>query len=52
MGMIAVAWRSTIAVRQRRVSCAPSAVTVLISLSSGIWSNNSGSIGLSPSLLG
>jgi len=31
MGMIAVAWRSMMAVWQRRVSYAPSAVTVPIS---------------------
>ncbi len=49
--MIAVAWRSMTAVWQRRVSQAPSAVTVPMSTDSGIWSGRSGKTGLSPSLL-
>ena len=51
IGMMAVAFRSRMAVWQRRVSQAPSAVTEPICPSSGIWSSRAGRVGLSPSLL-
>ncbi len=47
IGMIGSASRSWTAAWHRRVSYAPSAVTVSISSVSGIWDNNSGSNGLS-----
>ncbi len=50
IGMIGSAPCSRIAARQRRVSQAPSAVTVSMSSSSGICVNKSGRPGLSPCL--
>ena len=52
IGTIAVASRSMMAVRPRCASWPLSAVTVPISLRSGIWSRRSGRTGLSPSLPG
>ena len=51
-GMIGVVPRSMMALWQRRVSKAPSAITVPIGSSAAIWPSRFGNTGLSPSQLG